>query len=171
VKALLWYFFDLCRLRATPQQLPRSRELFLVVAVLSVLAGVALLHAARAEAKAAELKSALDLGMMLAVLFVSLEVLRRRSRFLQTATALLGSGVLFALLATVLEVSNGVGGVDAGPSEMREVLLFVLVIWNMVVYGHILRHAFDVPLGFGVGLAVLYTLLSFLVMTQLFPMA
>ncbi len=171
VKALLWYFLDLCRLRATPQQLPASRALLLLVAGLSLLAGVLLLQVARVDATTAVLESGVDLGLMLGVLFVSLGALRRGSRFLQTATALLGSGALFALLAIPLQAMLPVDTAAADSSGLSGVLLVALVIWNMLVYGHILRHAFDVQLGFAVGLAVLYSLFSFLAMTQLFPMA
>ena len=51
---------------------------------------------------------------------------------------------------------------------LMSLALFALLLASLLVTGHILRHAFDVRLGFGIGLAVLYTSFSLLVMTQLF---
>jgi hypothetical protein len=46
--------------------------------------------------------------------------------------------------------------------------MLVLIFWNIVVIGHILRHAFEVDLNMGIGAAVLYTLVTWNITHLLF---
>ena len=50
-------------------------------------------------------------------------------------------------------------------------LLLALILWNMLVIGHILRHTFAINLGLGVGVAVLYTVASYWIISLLFSTA
>jgi hypothetical protein len=42
-------------------------------------------------------------------------------------------------------------------------------VWNLLVAGHILRHALSTSLGIGVGVALLYALFSMQCINWLFP--
>jgi alcohol dehydrogenase YqhD (iron-dependent ADH family) len=44
----------------------------------------------------------------------------------------------------------------------------LLAVWSLMVMGHILRHTFDISQGRGLAIAVLYTLLSYVVVMSLF---
>ena len=64
----------------------------------------------------------------------------------------------------------------AQPSEVEEqvsaLLLsawLLLLVWNLLVAGHILRHALSTSLGIGVGVALLYALFSMQLVATLFP--
>ena len=75
----------------------------------------------------------------------------------------MGVGVLMSLLALPLLTSGG---------ELQEgavLLLLGLMIWSVVVMGHILRHTFDLTMGQGVALAALYSFASYQLTTTLFP--
>jgi len=49
--------------------------------------------------------------------------------------------------------------------------LLGLLAWTLLVIGHILRHALEVHLAVGTGLGLLYVIVSWRVMTALFPEA
>jgi hypothetical protein len=50
-------------------------------------------------------------------------------------------------------------------------LLLILIIWSLVVMGHILRHTLDIGFNYGLGIAVLYTLIAWNLTFTLFPVA
>ena len=54
---------------------------------------------------------------------------------------------------------------------MGGILLLVLVVWSIVVLGHILRHAFELTLAQGSVVALLYTVLSFQLIASVFPVS
>ena len=90
----------------------------------------------------------------------------RTARFTQAATALLGSSFLFGVAALPL-LSWGVdeqGRAVPGAAMIQ----LLLAVWSLMVMGHILRHTFDISQGRGLAIAVLYTLLSYVVVMSLF---
>ena len=165
LKALLNYLVDLCLLRAGPQDLPGSNLLLVLFTLLNVLAGVVMITGARLGLSAAIAESLFEAALMLSALHLGLKLRNRLPRFQQAATALMGSSLLLGLLALPLvALSNRSESLVAG------LLLLLLMVWSMVVLGHILRHTFDVTFHFGLGLAVLYTLLAWNLTFMLFPM-
>ncbi len=155
---LLGTLFGLMRLRAGPQDLPHSPTLLAA----AVVASVALDHyAARTLGGATDglvTRAALALAVGLGLPYLILEVAGRRARFVQTATAITATSLLFALL--VLPVIAVVGKLPEDPSEITAgQMLFgwlslALLVWKLVVQGSIFRHALEVPLRQGVMLAV-----------------
>ena len=168
--ALFRYFVDLCLLRAVPQQLPPSVEVFWMALVASLGSATLVIGQARASLFRALLEGLVDAGLMLGALALALRLWGQSPRWLQTATALLGSGALLGVLALPLLRWSGRDAPVTALAEFSGLLLLLLLVWNMVVYGHVLRHAFGVSLGLGVTASILYSLLSYLAMTQLFPL-
>lgn len=148
----------LMRLRAGPQDLPHSPALLAGFLV----ASIALDHyAARTLGGATDglaTRAALAIGVALGLPYLILHVARRSARFVQTATAIVATGLLFALL--VLPVIAVVGQLPEDPAEITAgQMLFgwlslALLAWKLVVQGSIFRHALEVPLRQGVMLAV-----------------
>jgi Yip1 domain len=165
VNSLLNYFVDLCLLRAKPQDLPSSSVLLMLTLLANVLVGMLVVAGTQMGPALALEESLFEVMLMLLVLHAALRWYSRPGRFPQTATAILGSGALISLLAMPL---LSVGRVEG---ELGGLLLLLLVVWNTVVLGHILRHAFEVPLGQAVALSVIYTLASYVVIGALFPVA
>ncbi|MGD8589289.1 MAG: hypothetical protein PVG22_10720 [Chromatiales bacterium] len=164
MKTLLNHFVDLCLLRKGPQDTPFSTLLLGITGVLNVLVGVVMIVDVRTGVISALGESLFDAGLMLAVLYFALRSQNRRARFVQTATALMGTGLLLGLLA--LPLISWSRNTDSGEAGL---LLLALIIWSMVVMGHILRHTFEIGLGIGIGLAFAYTLLSWNLALILFP--
>ncbi|MBK1702372.1 hypothetical protein [Thiococcus pfennigii] len=168
MQALIQFFFELCLLRRAPQDLPASDWLFRLVLAASFLVGVLAALIAGLPLALGVLQSLAQLALLLTVLYFGLGWLRRPGRFLQAATALLGTGTLLSLLALVpigllpLEPSGGDGTLAA-------LLLLALFAWSIVVSGHILRHTLGVTLGQGAAIAILYELASLVLLGGLFP--
>jgi hypothetical protein len=98
--------------------------------------------------------------LLLALAWVPLAVAKRRERFIQTATAMVAVAIAFNLLA--VPVVLGVGELPKDPRALSTVqvllgwLSLALLAWKLVVSGHILRQALDVPLRIGVLIAAAF---------------
>lgn len=148
--------FQICLLRANPQDLPTSNAFLGVALAAHFLANVL------AGFDEAGFQNALTAGIMDTLLLVALThtglMLRNlRERTRQTLTALAGCGTLFTVVTWV-----AVASLDT-VAEKAWIVGLPLLFWFLAVYGHILRHAFNVTLGVGLLLATGYVLLSFLV--------
>ena len=99
-------------------------------------------------------------------LYAVLHLLGRTARFLQTATALLGTGALLGVVAVVLMTLVPTGE-QTDQSAFAAVLFLGLIVWSVLVTGHILRHAFDIRLAQGAAIAVIYNLLSYTLVSGL----
>ncbi|MEY6432772.1 hypothetical protein ABC977_10175 [Thioalkalicoccus limnaeus] len=163
MQALIYFFFEMCLLRRAPQDLPASELLFRLVLATSLLIGVLVGVIAGQPLLAGVIRSLAQLLLLLAVLFVALDLFGRRPRFLQTATALLGTGALLGLLALI---PIGLLPADFAGDQLTlaGLVLLGIFVWSVVVAGHIVRHTFGVTLGQGAAIVVLYELLSFLLL-------
>ena len=166
VLKLLNFFLDLCLLRRAPQDLPASQSLLVVVLIVNALVGIVLGIQTWAGAGTALAATALDIGVLLGLLWVALQVRSVTPRFTQSATALLGAGTLFTLLAMPLQpLLDTPEEIEAGA-----LLYLLLLIWVQLVYGHVLRHALNVSLVSGVALSLVYTFTSAVLIELLFPL-
>lgn len=148
-------FFNLCLLRANPQDLPSSNRL-LGVALIAHLTANLLTGLGETGLENALIASVMDTLLLVALTHTGLMVRDLRARTRQTLTALAGSGALLAVLAWAV--------VTAAEMVTAQAWLVWLpfLFWFLAVYGHILRHAFNTSVGFGLLLATGYVLLSLL---------
>ncbi|MGD2119427.1 MAG: hypothetical protein PVG66_13780 [Chromatiales bacterium] len=163
------FFVDLCLLRRAPQDLPASSSLFALTVLLNVListVGVMDLMPGPAMALAAAVVDAL---LLIVVLRLLLMMQNHVGRFLQTATALFGSGALLNLIALPLQLVTGDNNSEAGAGQpMISLAYLLLIIWIQVVIGHILRHALEIKLSLAIGLALTYSILAGMLIKYLF---
>lgn len=159
---LIW---DICVLRAPPQRLPRS--VFLEGSTLFVYAtvGSAVLWVERPLGNA--IAGALfDAFLLVTLTQVALWVRDLPERRTQTVTALAGTGTVISLIALPLFLTaQGASGLAA---TVETVVWLALSIWNVVIMGHILRHALSVPFPASIGVALVYVYISFKVINILF---
>jgi hypothetical protein len=109
----------------------------------------------------------------LAVSYLALYLRRRPARYWQTALALIGTGLIFSLLALPLLVL--VGPVDtANQAPWLPVVGWAVLLlfgWQLLVAGHIWRHALDVPLPTGVLVALALFVAELLIQRALFGLS
>jgi hypothetical protein len=148
---LLQTFLDIALWRKGPQDLPASR--FLATTVLLVYVGTSFVQARlfHFKAGAAVLMIGIDVLMLAAWLWGVLAFFGRRERFMQTATAALGMGVLLSLLDIVVRSVLLAGGPsDVGPQSWA-LLSFVAFA---LILGRIFMHALERSLLTGMALTV-----------------
>ncbi len=163
MERLLAQVRDLCLLRAGPQDLPFNAGLFRNLLILALLVDLA-------YSWMVGLRDGLLLVVVIAfaigigLIFGLLRIAGRRERFLQTMTAVLVVGVVFklVLMPMIIGVLPLPQPGDA-PTMSQGVLAWLvlgLLVWNLVVDGHILRHALEIKLGQGVLLALVVMLVQ-----------
>ena len=160
-------FFDVCRLRAAPQDLPTSRSLLIYsLAVYAVLA--LMLSWIQMTPGKALIAAVFDTLLMGLLSYVVLWARLMPQRWPQTCTALAGSGSILQVVALPITLWQKQFGPEDSMALIPMLLLLVLLFWNLVVVGHILRHALSTNLGVGAVLATIYMYVSLSVMKVLF---
>lgn len=166
--ALLKLFLDIALLRRGPQDVPASPVLC-GLALLAYAALGFLLFAVGASPLIAVGQTVLDLVLLTGVVRTLLAAHGHRARFRQTFTALTGTGALFALAGLPLTLWLLETGPTPDAPALPSTLYLMLVLWSVVVMGHVLRHALGVSRGVGLAYAFGYLVVSVVVMTALFP--
>jgi hypothetical protein len=163
VAQLLRFWLKLCLLRVAPQDLPASSWLLgfsiLCYAVVSVL--VMALSYGFADGVRVAL---LELGLLATFVSMLLYLLNKPARIGQTLSALTGAGALLGLPALLLVLV--VPEHEASPVS---VAWLMLLVWNLLVTAHIMRHALSSSLAIGLGVALLYILISTQFVVTAFP--
>ena len=168
VMQLVRLFVAICLLRAGPQDLPVSRTLLRLALGLYLLFAWLLAVPAYGQGRAV-LVALLDAALLIVFVQVLLYLLSRSARIPQTLTAMAGSGSLLGLLALPLVLWGQPAQAEEQISGLLLYAWLLLLVWNLLVTGHILRHALSTSLGIGTGVALLYTLISMQIVSALFP--
>ena len=161
--ALLKVFIDLCRLKAAPQDLPYSQFLMMLTIAAYLLLGLGISLMEQSPGLAL-LSAGVDTGLMIGLAYLALRTKNVGERFVQTTTALCGTGAIFELASWPL-----VGILQAGDDSTSSLSLLLLLffVWIIAVIGNILRHALEMPLWLGIGISLLYVYTSLRVMLAL----
>ncbi len=159
-------YWKICRFQLGPQDLPSSQGLLVVTLLLYLLMSTIIAGFELSPAMAT-FYAALDAALLLGMIRMMLWVRDLWPRYQQTTIALLGSGVVFGFMAVPLlwwRLQYG----DPAEAFLPVLLIIVLMVWNVAVVGHILRHALDVPFYVGVGLSLLYVYASATILRAVF---
>lgn len=165
---LLKLVVDICLLRAGPQDLPASSTLP-VLAALGYFLSSLLLFLVDARLPSALSAAGADTALLCGFTWGILQVRHYPERFKQTLSALAGTGTLLGLCALPLMeviVRAQAQGADAGGALFG---WLAMLLWSFAVFGHIVRHALSVPLSFGIGLGVLFAVISVAIIRALIP--
>ena len=162
-------FWDIALWRASPAQLPAS--LFLLCLVAVIASALEVISALVPPSQGGLIPVRLGLSVALPLLFAwtVLAVARRRQRFLQTGTALLGVAVLAEIILYPLESLLSLIGTDAPAALPVGILLIVGLIWYLLACANIWRAALDARLALGGAISVGYLLLSMFLEQKLLP--
>ncbi|MEY4210842.1 MAG: hypothetical protein RLZ92_1223 [Pseudomonadota bacterium] len=161
---LLQLFLEITAFRKGPQDVPTASWLMPLILLVYVLVNLAVLLLS-SDLSSALMQVVVDFVLMSGFIWPLLFVSAKLNRYRQTLVALLGTDALinFFALPTVASLTNEA-------SDLGFFAMLMLMMWHWAVTGHILRHALDRPLFFGLGVAFLYLLISSQVMEVLFPM-
>ncbi|MGE5155315.1 MAG: hypothetical protein ACM3ST_15055 [Bdellovibrio bacteriovorus] len=159
MQVLIRFYVELCLLRRAPQDLPASSALFWAVLAVDLAVGLAVGLAAGLPLGTSLTQDVLEAALMLGALYAGLYFTRHPARFLQSASALLGTSALISLAALIPMSLNPTGSEETDAAALGAVLLLGLIIWSVVVAGHILRHTFGISLAQGAAIAVSFQIL------------
>ncbi len=164
----IYTFWQVCTFKVGPQDLPSSNNLLfssiLAYGLVSVLIAALSLPLGQALAS-----GVLDVALVGAMTQLLLWIRELNSRFYQTFIALMGSGAIIGFIAWPLLIMQ----VQAGEQAMvlPSLIIVGLMIWNVAIVAHILRHTIDSPFFVGVGMALIYMYVSVSIMNSLFSTA
>ena len=157
--ALIRPFVSLCLLRLRPQDLPPS-SLLLAFTALTYTACTAIAHSALLSPLDALVGGVVDAALLCGLTLSLLGVLRRWSRAVQTLTALVGAGTLTTIVAIPF-LSWRVSVMRAGdPAGIELAFIALIVVWNLAVIAHILRHALSTSFLGSIVIAIVMYLVS-----------
>jgi cellulose synthase/poly-beta-1,6-N-acetylglucosamine synthase-like glycosyltransferase len=169
VLSALWKsFFSICCFRSGPQDLPVSGELvFLSLLVYGLSSFVLALSSQPADI--AVLSGLIDTVLLAGISYLLLSLWRQSERWLQTTLALSGTGVLFSIAALPFSYMFANSN-ETDPLVFLLFLFFIsLLIWNITVMAHIMRHALSSSFALGVLVALFYVWMITSTITSLFP--
>lgn len=155
MQQIILRLFDICAFRAGPQDLPTSawllRAILLVYITVEVIGGLAFnaIQSALAE-------GLFELAVMAIVLYAALQWQGKSGRFLQTYTALTGVGVIIGILALPLFFAMGSANAAGEPIGNYALIALIFLAWEIGVFAHILRHAFEIHFGYALVACVLF---------------
>ena len=155
-------------LKSAPQDLTYSPRLMVQLAVAYVFSGIVVLQT---TLNPDDMFAGIMLGFFVQYVFtyLVLQALNRRSRFLQTFSAILGVGILFNLLSwPVFSVLSDVSVSEALKASMSLVFL-MLISWEVLVKAHIFRHALDMKMFGALALSFSLFFISIALSQLLFP--
>ncbi|MEZ5543334.1 MAG: hypothetical protein R3F42_15030 [Pseudomonadota bacterium] len=164
MKQLLRFWFGLCVLAAAPQDLSASRTVLLVSTGSYLLVSMTLAAMTGGFRDGAQ-AALLELGLLLLFVAGLLYLTGRPARIGQTLAALTGSGSLLGLPAVLLVAVTGAAA-TTGPAAVAWLLL---LLWNLLVNAHIMRHALSGSLALGFGVSLVYMLISTEIILAGFP--
>ncbi|MEN8219113.1 MAG: hypothetical protein ABFS56_22650 [Pseudomonadota bacterium] len=158
-------FFDICRLRLRPQNLPASSVL-LGLTLLLYLVVTGILSLMQFPVKEAMLLTLIETGLLVVLTSSLLYITHYATRITQTITALAGTNSLLGIFTfpPLLWINFYNGDVS-----LPVLLLLGLIAWNFVIHAHILRHALAVSFFMGFNLTLIIQLLTFSIINQLVP--
>jgi hypothetical protein len=164
-------FVDIALWRKGPQHLPASVLLLVLVVVLSGVLSLVFRPTLDPPEQHLTLLVVLEIGVSLAWIWLLLAVFRRPERFVQTATAIFGTGVLLTPL--LFGIRTALEGMERTSPLLVPVLLglLTLLVWYLLINAHILRAALEVNLFVAILLTVLGTGFVLVVATRVLSLA
>lgn len=165
---LIKIFWDICRLKAGPQYLPKGRY-FLVAVILSGIIvdsfSSSIFLPGLSGVELIKIIAIYNISLLLAV-YLLLKLVGFSARANQTIIAISGAGLLISLV-----LLPGLLMLDSAAEQVKSFALFILLdnIWRIAVNAHIFRHALSVSLLMAMILSVSYLLFGVLLADILVP--
>ena len=162
MKAVLQLFWQICRLKQSPEYVPTQTWFVLLVVAANLICSVAVSLSAESAPGLLTTINSIVVGQTTtaALVWVALNLRDLGGRFLATITALFGCDLIItAVFALVLPLTL------LAPT-MAPLLFLLFVAWSVSVAGFILHRALQVPLALGIVVALGMSVLS-LALSQL----
>ena len=152
-----------------PEDLPDSRFLLGLTFVVYLLMQIPLGWIAYGPSDILLSTVVTSVLMVILGLWALLVLTGYRSRFRQSLTAMLGVNALLSALSIPFSFWRDMA-VDAQASvALPSTIIFALMVWSLVVDGHIISRAISKPFGIGLMIAIAFFFLHTAVLFELMP--
>ena len=172
IRVLFFAFFDICRFRKRPQDIPKSNNLLVSCIFSYAVISTALVGMAESIDRAM-LSGITEIVVLSVFSLLLLQISGKAMRWIQTLTALSGTGVVLSIIALPVYFFLSTSGTDDSTNEplyqMFLLMLAALAFWNIAVMAHILKHALEVSTVISILLAISYIWIILTLSTALFP--
>ena len=156
-------FFRIAIFQKGPQDVPAVPFVLRLLLPIYVAINYLILFLNGAQSTAL-LQIGVDFGLIVLFCWPLLYVSGKIARFQQTLAAMVGTDIIISFCAL-----PAIATLNTHANDLAYFSMLALVLWHWLVSGHIMKHALDRSLFFGLGLALLYIMLSSQVMAALFP--
>ena len=167
MKKLIEQFWSICLLRTAPQDLPASVTLTSLTVIL-YMATSFMMAAPQLPLGSSALAAFIDTLLMSSMSYIMLWARLMPDRWRQTLTALAGSGTLLGAIAIPLVYWEAQAGGSSQAALMPQMLLLAMLLWNLAVIAHVLRHALSIAMVLGALLSTFYLYISIRIIRTLF---
>lgn len=162
MKAVLQLFWQICRLKQSPEYVPTQPWFVLLVIAANLICSVAVSLSAESTPGLLTTVNSIVVGQTTtaALVWIALNLRDLGARFLATITALFGCDLIItAVFALILPLT-------LITPNLAPLLFLLFVAWSVSVAGFILHRALQVPLALGIVVALGMSVLS-LALSQL----
>lgn len=169
VLALIQTLFAIMRLRKGPDAIPHSQVLLLIVIAMWVATDIVSVAASSEVAMDRRVVGWFVSLIALAVFSLIVGFYGRRERLLQMITAIIGCAAIFTVVLTVI---IGVSSNLTGDSPMQlgfYMSVFAVMLWSVIVEGHILARTIEQPRIVGVMISLSVFLMQLYLLEIAFP--
>ena len=164
---ILKILLDICLLRGQPQDLPASKKLVALTALLSIASTYALDYLHR-EMLGGLMFAVSQTALLGAVVWVVLAVRGYTERWLQTIAPLFVATSLVDVIKWLV-VASVLGHEASTPGPWLAGFILAIALWFIAIMAHVLRHALALSLALAVLVSLGCVLASGMVMILLFP--
>ena len=169
-KSWLMSWFEQCLLRRAPQDDALSYRALLWALFAYVV--IDLVQASMTSVWGVSLgMTVLDTVVLVVFTWLVLRVMGRSARFVQTLTAVAGTGALLGLVAMPLVLQASRANQGDGQTGTLVLGWLVMLVWSITVQANIFRHALSTRYGAGLLVAGLHTVLVIALLDYFFPRA
>lgn len=160
----LSYYFNLCLLRAAPQQAPASNSM-LIFAIMAFWSAVFFILLFTQSFLTAAIVASMQSIILLFLTNLTLVIRKLDARHSQSLNAIMGASAV--LLYCWMPLFAWLSQIDGISPLIFFFLWLALVTWQAAIIGNVLKHALEVPLIAGLGIALIFTYMTLAVTVRL----
>ena len=146
---------SLCLFKTRPQDFPAAGILLSLCLFLYIIASSLLAYPGQSVFTAL-IAGLAETLLLLFITYVLLILRKAPERWMQTVIALTGSGFIFSIMVIPPLYWRVLYTDTASPSPLFGVWVLAILVWNIAVMAHILRHALSSSFALGVVVALGY---------------
>ena len=164
MQAILQHYVKLALFKAGPQDMPASSILQMILIFSYFL--LAIINTSSINTLSHSLiHSIVDLMMLF--LFTYLLLRDKKQRINQTFNAFLGVGLVIGIIHTVSTLLFPISQDSQNISQSAQIIFFILFLWVIVVYGHIIRHATETSMIVACCISLIYIVLNVMMLVSI----